>query len=417
MSREPKAPSLEQVSPGKATALLLLRVLFMVLIVVVTALFLLKVSQDEGKAPGSFLPALGWSIALPFTLSLTMGALVLAADILTPRKKLSTLSGLFLGLLAGLLASVAVSFLIDLAAQGYELEKSPVIPTLKILLSVSLCYLAVSVVLQTQDDFRLVVPYVEFAKQTRGTRPLALDTSALIDGRILDIAQSGLIQAPIVVARFVLTELNALADSSDRMKRSRGRRGLEMVTRLQRSTRLDVTISETQPAGKGVDQMLVEMARIEGAIIVTTDAGLSRMAEINEVRVINLHALASALRPGVVAGETVTVKIVKPGEQAAQGVGYLDDGTMVVVENGGEMIGQERAMVVTGSLQTSAGRLIFARALDDGAEAGEAAHGPGQAPAPMQPAETPTPVPEPGPAPAMGRPDLRRAPLRNPRRG
>lgn len=434
MPREP-APPLEQTSQAKATTLLLLRVLYPVLAVVVTALFLLKISQDEGKGPTSFLRALGWSIAVPFVVSLSLVGVVLATDILTPRKKLSTLSGVFLGLLAGLLASVAISFLIDLAAQGYELEKSAVIPTLKILLSLSLCYLAVSVVLQTQDDFRLVVPYVEFAKQIRGARPLLLDTSVLIDGRILDIAHSGLIQAPIIVPRFVVAELNALADSSDKLKRARGRRGLDLVSKLQRSTRLDVSISEAQPGGKGADQMLVELARIDDAIIVTTDSGLTRVAEIHDVRVINLHALASTLRPGVVSGERLAVRIVKPGEQPSQGVGYLDDGTMVVVENGGDLIGQERSLVVTGSLQTTAGRLIFARVVDDAATLAEGGGNVAGSPALASPgasthaADAPPPGPDadaagaspgsesPGDAPTRGRPDIRRAAFRNPRRG
>jgi len=228
----------------------------------------------------------------------------------------------------------------------------------------------VSIVLQTQDQFRLVIPYVEFARQVRGPRPLILDTSAVIDGRILEISRTGLIQAPIVIPRFVIDELQRLADSGDGLKRSRGRRGLALVSRLQREPLLEVSVDESEVAGAGVDQMILDLATRTPGTIVSTDPGLTRVAGIKGVTSVNLNELASAMRPTVAPGDRIDVSLVRPGEQAGQGVGFLDDGTMVVAEDGGERVGQSVTLRVTSSLQTSAGRMIFARLAEDAVETG-----------------------------------------------
>jgi uncharacterized protein YacL len=238
------------------------------------------------------------------------------------------------------------------------------VEAIKVIIGICCVYLTISIVLQTQDDFRLVIPYVEFAKQLRGPKPLLLDTSALIDARIADLAQTGFVQVPLVVPAFVVLELQTLADSSDKLKRAKGRRGLEIVTRLQRTPGLDVTIDQTPMPGKAVDQMLVELARQMPATIVTADAGLMRVANIQSVRVLNLNDVANALKPALIVGSSLVITIVKPGEQAGQGVGYLDDGTMIVVSDAGAYVGAELRVEVTSALQTSAGRLIFARPAD-----------------------------------------------------
>lgn len=349
---------------AKSIALLLVRVFFVVLVVVVAALYVLKVNRDAGAPSSTGSPFTNLDISLIVGGALVFSLVVLAIDLATPRKKISTLSGVFLGLLAGVLASVATSFLIDLAAQGYQFDKSPIVPTVKIVLSTVLCYLAVAVVLQTQDDFRLIIPYVEFSKQRRGARPLILDTSALIDGRILETLECGLSQSPVVIPSFVIQELQTLADASDRAKRAKGRRGLDLVSRLQRSPRLVVAIDESDVDGVSVDQRVIDLARREGGAVITTDSGLARVAAIHDVPVVNLNSLAASLRPSVSTGESLSIKVVKPGEQPGQGVGYLEDGTMIVVENGATLIGEEVGVIVTGALQTSAGRLVFARAAD-----------------------------------------------------
>lgn len=345
--------------------LLVLRVMMGVLMIAVALLAVLRGGgggvEDIGLT--NRLVAF-WPAALAVALLLT--ALVIAIDIFTPTKKISTIGGVFLGLLAGILSAVAIGFVIELLAETYELGGDPIIAATKVLIGIALCYLGVSIVLQTQDDFRLIIPYVEFAKQMRGVRPLLLDTSTLIDGRFVDVAETGMIQAPIIVPRFVLAELQLLADSSDRMKRARGRRGLDIVTRLQRSARLDVSVDDFATAGKGVDSALVEVAQGLNAVLVTTDTGLARVAKIQSIPILNINDLANALKPNVIPGERMRLRVMKQGEQAGQGVGYLDDGTMIVVEDGAQWIGQDVSITVTSSMQTSAGRLIFGR-VGDGA--------------------------------------------------
>jgi len=309
--------------------------------------------------------ALNWWLVLSF--ALIVFAIALLVDLMTPRKKISTIGGVVIGVLAGMLATWALGFVIDLVVEGWIPNKdelnalAPTVNQLKILLGITLCYLGVTTVLQTQDDFRLVIPYIEFVKQFRGVRPLLIDSSVLIDGRIADVATTGFLQAPVIIPRFVVHELQVLADSADTMTRAKGRRGLDVIARMQRAPRLDVTIDETPVPGKAVDQMLVELARSMPAVVVTSDTGLARVAAIQNVLVLNINDLSNALKSALLAGESLMLKIMRAGEQPGQGVGYLADGTMVVVEDGGGHIGETAEMVVTSSLQTSAGRLIFAR--------------------------------------------------------
>jgi len=349
----------------------LVRIGFVVLFLTVTLLSILGVQSDAQEAE------IRWAIAYPVIL-LGAGAvagLVLLIDYLTPRKKIATLVSILVGLVGALAASIALSFVVDLLIQTWVGDLSsrqaiePIVSTVKVLIGITIAYLAITTVLQTQDDFRLVIPYVEFAKQIRGMRPLVLDSSALIDGRLIDIAETGFIQAPLVIPHFVVTELQVLADSTDKLKRAKGRRGLDVIARLQRSPSIDVSIDETNVPGKAVDQMLVELAAQMPAIVITTDSGLSRVAAIQSVVAVNLNDLAAALKPSVLAGEHLSVQILRAGEQEGQGVGFLEDGTMIVVEDGEASIGREVGVTVSSALQTSAGRLIFARVDADPAAA------------------------------------------------
>jgi uncharacterized protein YacL len=239
------------------------------------------------------------------------------------------------------------------------------ISALKLAIGVICSYLAVSFILQTKDDVRFVIPYVEFSKQTKGGRPLVLDTSVIIDGRIADIAGTRIIESELVVPQFVLQELQTIADSADKLKRTRGRRGLDMLNKLQTNEHVDVTILDVTPERSaddaGVDEMLVDLAIQLGGNVVTNDYNLNKIAQLRGVTVININDLANALKPGVLPGESLAVKVIKPGEEAGQGIGYLDDGTMVVAEGGREKIGETVHLTVTSVLQTSAGRMIFGR--------------------------------------------------------
>ncbi len=295
-----------------------------------------------------------------------MGIFVFLLDVLTPRRKLSALAGVFFGLLVGMTISGALAPVVDMINNSYAISLIPeTVSAIKWIIGICICYLTVTIVMRTKDDVRFVVPYVEFAKQTKGARPLVLDTSAIVDGRIYDLCESRLFDAPIVVPRFVLNELQLIADSADKLKRNRGRRGLDVLKKMQGASMIDVEIDETSMAeldeAKGVDQKLLVFAKVYNGRVATTDYNLTKVAQVRGVDVININDLANSLKVVVLPGETMQVKIVKPGEESDQGIGYLDDGTMIVVEGARSKIGRFVHLSVTSSLQTSAGKMIFGK--------------------------------------------------------
>jgi uncharacterized protein YacL len=198
-----------------------------------------------------------------------------------------------------------------------------------------------------------------------------LDTSVIIDGRIADICETGFMDGTLVIPQFVLKELQFVADSSDALKRNRGRRGLDILQKVQKMTHLDVVISDVDfPDVKEVDLKLIELARSLEGKIVTNDFNLNKVAELRGVSVLNINELANSLRPVVLPGEYMKVFIIKEGREYNQGVAYLDDGTMVVVDNGRRMISKNIDVVVTSVLQTTAGKMIFGRYIDPAGEKG-----------------------------------------------
>ena len=236
---------------------------------------------------------------------------------------------------------------------------------LRLFITTICCYVSISTLLQTKDEFRFIIPYVEFSKQIKGQKPLVLDTSVIIDGRIADICDTRIIDSRLIVPRFVLQELQAIADSSDKLKRNRGRRGLDILKRLQNNPKVELqmheaNLPELREVGR-VDERLVVFAKVLSARVMTNDFNLNKIAQLQGVEVINLNEVSNALKTVALPGEGLTVKLVKPGDQLGQGVGYLDDGTMVVVEQGRQHIGQEVMITVTSVLQTPAGRMIFGR--------------------------------------------------------
>jgi uncharacterized protein YacL len=194
---------------------------------------------------------------------------------------------------------------------------------------------------------------------------LVLDTSAIIDGRIADLYQSRLFDAPLVAPRFVLNELQLIADSADKLKRNRGRRGLDILNKMQASPIIEIEIDDTPVPEveevKGVDQKLIMFDKHCNGRLATTDYNLTKVAQVREVDVVNINDLANSLKVVALPGESMQVRIIKPGEEADQGIGYLPDGTMVVVEGGRDKIGRDLNISVTSSLQTSAGKMIFGK--------------------------------------------------------
>lgn len=300
-----------------------------------------------------------------FYIALALTILAIIVEWLTPKKSLSTLAGIFFGLLVGLVISLGFNKILEFI-NLISFNASP--STLRIALwfvDICTCYLCISIVVRTKDDFRFLIPYVEFTRQTKGLRPLVLDTSVIIDGRIADIAETKLFDAPLIVPRFVLNELQLIADSADKIKRNRGRRGLDMLNRLQRSTFVEVKVDDTPPPGveekTEVDQKLVAFSKDCNGRLVTNDFNLNKVASLRGVDVININDLANALKTVTLPGEGMRVKILRLGEESHQGVGYLEDGTMVVVEGANDRIGQTITFTVTSALQTSAGRMIFGK--------------------------------------------------------
>jgi uncharacterized protein YacL len=235
-----------------------------------------------------------------------------------------------------------------------------------------LCYGCISILMQTKDDFRFIIPYVEFSKQIRGARPILIDTSVIIDGRILDIADTGILESRLIVPRFVVQELQMLADNGEKLKRNRGKRGLDILTRLQDNKKVEVILFEwtghSSPEAEGADQKLLALGKELHARVLTNDANLCKVAQVRGVDVINVNQLANSLRPVVLPGEKMTVRLAKPGEEPTQGVGFLEDGTMVVVKDGRNHVNEEVEFVVTNVLQTTTGRMIFGQIADGPAQ-------------------------------------------------
>jgi len=296
---------------------------------------------------------------------LALVVVIIGMDALIPNKKVDWISSVYFGLLVGLALTYALSLaFFPLFELQDDAEQLVIRRAIMLVVGLPVCYLCVSVLFQTRNDFRFIIPYVEFQKNLRGNRPLILDTSVVIDGRIADVMETMIVDSRLIMPRFAIIELQRIADSSDRGRRTRGRRGLDILNRLQKMKAVDLQIDDTDlPEFKGqpVDLKLVALAKhIEGKLV-TNDYNLNKVAKLQGVEVINLNDLATALKPVFLPGEKLDVEIVKNGEEINQGIGYLDDGTMVVVDNGRAHLSERAIVTVTSVLQTSAGRMIFGR--------------------------------------------------------
>ncbi|MDD4891952.1 MAG: TRAM domain-containing protein [Phycisphaerae bacterium] len=288
-----------------------------------------------------------------------MAAIVLALDIFVRRKRLDTISAVYFGLLVG----IFLTYVVCIALMPL-LQNAPYSESIQLLLGMILSYLCISLLMQTKDGFRFIIPYIEFSKEVKGLKPYLLDTSVVIDGRIADLIETSILDNQLIMPRFVLSELQGIADSSDKMRRNRGRRGLDVLDRLRKSKNVEFKIYDREhpdSQGQPVDMRLVLLAKHLEGKIVTGDYNLNKVARLHNVPVINLNDVANSLKPVFLPGEKVEVRVVKPGEEPGQGIGYLDDGTMIVIENGRSYIGTHVILTVTSVLQTSAGRMIFGR--------------------------------------------------------
>ena len=297
-----------------------------------------------------------------FFVVLLITQLVVIADLVIRKKRIEVISSVYFGLVIGLLLSFLLVRVLEPVLT--RMLEEYYVGLIDLVLFLSIPYICMSFLLQTKDDFRFVIPYVEFSRELKGNRPLVIDSSALIDGRIADLVDTRVVDSPLVVPQFVLREVQDIADSSDKVRRTRGRRGLEVLGKLQSNAHADVRVRETAAEdgqGVSVDQRLVNLAKQIGGRVVTNDFNLNKVASVQGVEVVNLNDVANALKPRYLPGERLRLRILKEGEGAGQGVGYLDDGTMVVCEQSSHLLGQEVDIIVTSMLQSSAGRMIFGR--------------------------------------------------------
>lgn len=314
---------------------------------------------------------------LAFLTIISVGIIIVLLDTLLKNKQITTISAVYFGLLMGLLLGSIFSTIMDPFLFEWEsAQKNPDFANriiiqrnlLRAFVTAICIYICISTLLQTKDEFRFIIPYIEFSKQIKGSKPFILDTSAIIDGRIADLCETKILDNKLIVPRFVLKELHTLSDSADKLKRNRGRRGLDILKTLQTNKKVELQVHEGEPTEmKGitqVDEKLVILAKTIGGKVVTNDFNLNKIAQLQGVEVVNLNEVSNALKPVVLPGEHFFIKIVKQGDQMGQGVGYLEDGTMVVVDQGRQHIGQDINIQVTSALQTPSGRMIFAK-LDD----------------------------------------------------
>jgi len=287
-----------------------------------------------------------------------------ALRVVLARVSAQTLVSGLIGLMAGLIIAALLAFPLSLLPEPFR----SILPFFGVLL---FAYFGVAVFVMRQNDIfsvlRLNLPgrgagINDPSTGGDGGRTILLDTSVIIDGRIADIARTGFVVGTLLIPRFVLNELQYIADSADGLRRQRGRRGMEVLSQLQKDTTIPVRISDIDVEGvREVDDKLVILARQLRCPILTNDYNLNRVAELQGVAVLNVNELANAVKSVLLPGETLLVNIIQEGKELGQGVGYLDDGTMVVVEDGREMLHNKVNVLVTKVLQTAAGRMIFAR--------------------------------------------------------
>ncbi|MGH7953805.1 MAG: PIN/TRAM domain-containing protein [Limisphaerales bacterium] len=285
------------------------------------------------------------------------GGLLIALDEMLKGFSLRAFSAITFGLLLGML----VALLIDKSGL-FENADEQARWLIRLSLFLSFGYIGIILAMRSnKEDFSLIIPYVRFSPQSKPDNLLLLDTSVIVDGRIADLIESRFIEGLIIVPRFVLKELQQIADSADAIKRARGRRGLEMLNRIQHNTDIEVRIHDGEfPDEKEVDAKLVRLARNLNAKLYTNDYNLSKVAGLQQVSCVNLHEIAKLLKVILLPGEILQLKIVREGKDKGQGIGYLPDGTMVVVANAQSRIGEQIEAQVQTLLQTGAGIIVFA---------------------------------------------------------
>jgi uncharacterized protein YacL len=295
--------------------------------------------------------------ALGLVIGFGFGGLLIAVDEMLKGFSLRAFSATTFGLFLGWL----VALLVDHSGLFGDAEGNTR-TLIRLGLFLSFGYIGMVLAMRSnKEDFSLIIPYVRFSPQNKPDNLLLLDTSVIIDGRIADLIEAKLIEGLVIVPRFVLLELQQIADSIDEVKRARGRRGFEMLNRLQHNTKIEVRIHDGDfPDEKGVDAKIVRLARNLNAKLFTNDYNLAKVAGLQSVSCVNLHEIGHLMKAALIPGEIVQLKVVREGRDKGQGIGYLPDGTMVIVNNGHDQVGQTVSAHVLSTVQTGAGVLVFA---------------------------------------------------------
>ena len=317
--------------------------------------------------------AQGISSSLPIPLLGLIGGLMIATLTLLVEKglkkiPLKSLLGGFIGLILGILVANLLS---SVFFSNLYSHQQIILPLLSVLYVV--CgYIGLKIGFRKGEEIHLSGWKLLSKNASHSENTKILDTSVIIDGRIADVTETGFLEGTLIIPQFVLNELQHIADSSDSIKRTRGKRGLEVLHHIQKQAGVDVRIVDNDfPAVKEVDSKLIELAKEVHGKIITNDSNLNKIAELQGIEVLNINELANSLKPVVLPGEEITVKVLKEGKEMGQGVAYLDDGTMIVVDNGRRQMGKTVDVIVTSVLQTPAGRMIFARLKEEAGREGK----------------------------------------------
>lgn len=304
---------------------------------------------------------------------IAVALMIIGFEIRARRASLKTLIGAAIGSIGGIIGAYLIGMLIS--SQDINTVPGELKTFLTIALAFFMGYIGLMVGAAKGDYIDLSALGGIFSDKNIKRDYKILDTSVIIDGRIADVSETGFLGGTLIIPHFILAELQQVADSADSSKRQRGRRGLDMLQRLRNNSSLDIQLIETDfPAVKEVDLKLIELGKQLEAVIVTNDFNLNKVAQLRGVAVLNINELANALKPVVLPGEAMRVFILKEGKESSQGVAYLDDGTMVVVDNARRLIGKTADIAVTSVLQTTAGKMIFGRLWEDKDVSAESNH-------------------------------------------
>lgn len=291
------------------------------------------------------------------TIAFSIGMIIVLLETFARKISLKGLSSSVFGIILGLILAKLFGGAMDLFVIPGEIAAM-----IKKYLLFIFVYLGLTLGIKGRSEFNLIIPYVKFRRQEIKEEAVVMDTSSIIDGRVLDIVKTRFLEARFIVPRFVLNELHALADSTDHMKRQKGKRGIEILHTLKKEDNVDVVISDEEVKEvKSVDEKVVRLAQDLDAKILTTDYNLNRIAQLQGVVVLNINDLANALKPTFISGERFSLKLMKEGKEHNQAIGYLEDGTMVVVENAIRLIGKVVNIEVSSVLQSPSGRIVFTK--------------------------------------------------------